>query len=924
MKSPVLFLSLSLLSSSACAAPASGRPATAGVANDGRAPDTAIVVPCETYTLPNGLTVTLHEDHTLPKVVIDTWFGVGSKDEEPGRTGFAHLFEHLMFMGTNRVPGSQFDEIMENAGGSNNASTSNDRTNYFSMGPSSILPTLLWLDADRLDALADAMTSEKVDRQREVVRNERRQNTENRPYGKAEVLLPPVLYPPGHPYAHSVIGSHEDLQAASLEDVKAFFHRYYVPANASLVVAGDFDPAEAKAVIAKTFGAVPARPAPTQPVVPRFGGPDAPRLDAIRRIVATDQVQFPKLTLVWHSPAFFQPGDAEMDLIASLLTDGPSSRLHRRLVTEMELAQSVRAYQASRELGSEFHIETIATPGADLDTIRATILEEIDRLAADGPEADELRRVKIQRESDFLRGMEGLFQRADAMNRYHHFFGTADGFQRDLDRWLGADASDVTDWTKRVFSEPFVDMRILPAGATVPEAALDEQPANFPPRELVPPLPTTFELSSGVPVHVVERRGTHLFSGSLIVAGGSSLVPADKAGLASLTARMLEAGAGGLDEAAFAAASDDLGASLSASASASALRVDVEGLTSHLDETLDRFREMVRDPNLTQEDFERQRALLEAAIEARSDNPSTVSREVSSSLVFGPEDPRGRPVTGRLETVRSLTIDDVWGARDSLLSPGNACFVFVGDFGPGGIAALRADLEERFGDWRSSGATPTVELPVKTDDGPGGLWLVHRPEAPQTVIALTRPIRPVDPVEREARRCVNAVFGGSFTSRLNQNLREDKGYTYGVGSGIRLQGGQPLFRVGTSVRTDVTGESLLEIRHEFELMREAGLRAEEFAKARENLRQRAADSIETTSSLESALARLLQEGRPVSELRDSLAALREVTPELAKKIAESDLFDFDRMTIVLVGDRDAILPQLEAAGLPAPTELIWE
>ena len=302
-----------------------------------------------------------------------------------------------MFMGTKRVPGNQFDMIMEGGGGANNASTSEDRTNYFSWGPSSQLPTLMWLDADRLEGLGKAMTQEKLDKQRSIVRNERRQYVENRPYGKAGLIIPDALYPEGHPYHHSVIGSHEDLEAATLKDVKDFFATYYVPGNASLVVAGDFDREQVKKLIADTFGVVAAQPLPqhltAEPVT----------LEREVRRMATDKVRFPRLYLVWHSPRAYDTGDAELDLVAPILSDGRSGRLFKRLVLDEHLAQDVVVYQSSRELISEFHIEATAAEGSDLERIKRVVLEELERFKKDGPTEAELARVKAAAEADFLR-----------------------------------------------------------------------------------------------------------------------------------------------------------------------------------------------------------------------------------------------------------------------------------------------------------------------------------------------------------------------------------------------------------------------------------------------------------------------------------------------------------------------------------------
>ncbi|HYG69020.1 MAG TPA: insulinase family protein, partial [Anaeromyxobacteraceae bacterium] len=532
----------------------------------------------ETYTLPNGLTVILHPDRRLPQVVVDTWFAVGSKDEAKGRTGFAHLFEHLMFMGTKRVPGNGFDVLMETGGGANNASTSEDRTNYFSFGPPSLLPTLLWLDADRFATLADAMTKEKVDLQRDVVRNERRQGIENTPYGVAEVIIPGAMFPEGHPYHHPVIGSHEDLQAASLEDVKGFFATHYVPGNATLVVAGDFDPAAVKPLVSRLFGAIPARPVPDRRAVPPA------TLDREVRRVAADEVQLPRLYLAWHAPPAFAAGTAELDLLAAILGDGPSSRLERRLVHELRLAESVAVYLEPRQLGSLFHVQVTGAPGADLERLKREALAAIEAVKTSGPSDAELRRARAQVEVGFRREQEHLLARADRLNAYRFHFGEADGFARDLARFGSATAASVRDVARRTLGDGRLDLRILPAAGEV-AAIPDAPPAALPRKAWRPPAPEVFRLSNGVEVRLVKQPGSGLFAGHLVVDGGDRLVPAEKAGLAPIVAELLTSGAAGKSAAAYADAVRTLGASVEASAGRAAMDVAVTGLSANLDAT---------------------------------------------------------------------------------------------------------------------------------------------------------------------------------------------------------------------------------------------------------------------------------------------------------------------------------------------------
>jgi predicted Zn-dependent peptidase len=388
-------------------------------------------LPFERVELPNGLQVLFLVDHSLPQVVVDTWYRVGSKDEAKGRSGFAHLFEHLMFMGTHRLPGSGFDQVMEAEGGWNNAWTMEDATNYYDVGPSHLLETFLWMEADRMQQLGQAMTGEKLDLQRDVVRNERRQSNEDRPYGMVEIELTTALFPEAHPYAHSVIGSHEDLEAATVEDVKGFFATWYVPNNASLVVAGDFDPVQAREWVAKYFGGIPRRELPARAAPEPVGGPQK------ASVTLTDQVDFPQLNLFWHSPAKFGAGDAELELVADLLGSGESARLYTRLV-DTGLAQEIGVMQYGLQHGGVFGVTVIPMEGVSVEKVQAVVQEELAALARKPPTAAEMERLHNQHRIGTFLELEPLQNRAEALNRYWAYTGTPDGLAADVARFAGA------------------------------------------------------------------------------------------------------------------------------------------------------------------------------------------------------------------------------------------------------------------------------------------------------------------------------------------------------------------------------------------------------------------------------------------------------------------------------------------------------
>jgi zinc protease len=421
-----------------------------------------IKVPYEQFTLPNGLNVILHQDKTIPRISVNVWYFVGSGNEKPGRTGFAHLFEHILFEGSKNVPEGKFDEWLEAAGANNNGSTTEDRTNYYEDLPSNALDLALFLESDRMGFLLSSLTDSTVDGQRDVVKNERRQSYENRPYGKANLELPALLYPKDHPYSWPVIGSMADLTAASRQDVADFFTQYYTPSNASLCIAGDIDLVQARKAIEKWFSDVPAG----KPVVPP--SPVTAILKEEKRVVMEDKVQLPRLQMIWLSPANFQPGSAEMDLLSSILGGGKNSRLYKRLVYDLQIAQNVSCFQNSSKFSGEFYVAVTARPGIGLSQLEKVVQEEIDRIKNENPSDRELTRVMNQSESRFLTQIErsgGFSGKANQLNEYFFYTGNPDYFNEDLQRFKSVDPADISAAARKYLrSDARIVMSIVPEG----------------------------------------------------------------------------------------------------------------------------------------------------------------------------------------------------------------------------------------------------------------------------------------------------------------------------------------------------------------------------------------------------------------------------------------------------------------------------
>ncbi|HKQ49459.1 MAG TPA: pitrilysin family protein [Phycisphaerae bacterium] len=872
----------------------------------------------EKYQLSNGMTVILHEDHSLPVACINTWFYVGSKDEAPGRSGFAHLFEHLMFMGTRRVPGNAFDVLMETEGGFNNASTSEDRTNYFSFGPSSLLPTLLWLDADRLEDLGKEMTKEKLDKQREVVRNERRQTSEMRPYGRADLKIGELMYPPEHPYHHTVIGSHEDLEAATVRDVTDFFAAYYVPNNASLVVAGDFDPKIIMPLIEKLFGTLPRAAQPAHKTAEPI------TLSEVRRVTYTDSVQFPRTTMVYHSPAHFAPGDAEMDLAAAVLSDGISSRLYQRLIYTDKLATAVEANQQSSLLGSLFTIEVTARQEVSLDKVEAATDEVIAEFLAQGPTAEELERQKAKIEYATITGLQSLLNKADSLNEYNFAFGEPDGFKRDLDRYRQATTDGVRDWARKVLTQDArLIMRVLPEKTAVElTTARDKRPETAAAAAFTPQAPQSFTLSNGIPVRHWKKSELPLVSVLLQIDGGAMEDSPAQSGRAFLTASMLDEGAGPLGAIEFADALDKLGADFSASAGQETTSVRLSVLKRNLDQGLALFSDAVLRPRFEEKEWDREKRLHLEGLKRAEDRPQQVAGRVGLRAFYGDDHPYGRPAEGTVDTVENLSVEALKACHAELLIPSRATLFIAGDLT---ADEAKASLEKVLADWKNDSSARSAARPPRQALPPPAnsalrVVVVDKPDAVQTVIRFFMPGPTYASPDRIKLELFNTILGGSFTSRLNQNLREDHGYTYGARCGYTMTPRTGYFSAGCDVQAEHTGAALAEFLKEFKKIRGGDVSDEEAGKARETNRMELIQSFEGLNGILSQAALLEQNGLPFSTLGDDLAAISNQSAGGLNKLASAAV-PLEQALLVLVGKKSLIEEQIKKLPFPTPTEL---
>ena len=918
-------------------------------------------IPHDTFTLDNGLQVLLHEDHSLPLVTVNVAYRLGAMDEPAGQTGYAHLAEHLMFMGTQRVPTGALDQIVEAEGGWSNASTGDDMTMYYMVGPSSLLPTLLWLEADRIETIAADMDDTKLDLQRDVVRNERRQGYENEPYGATWLTIPEVMYPPGHPYAHPVIGSHEDLIATTVDDIRQLYRAGYALTNASLVVAGDFDPEPTRALVEQLFADLPSllegplpRPEPTPIPLP-----------APARVVIEDQVELPRLTLLWPSPPLFAPGDAELDLLSTILQADKIGRLSGALMMKRSLAQDVSAAQYSSLLGSMYSVEVTAAPGVARDELEQAVHAELARIRDEGPSEQEVERARNQWEAMFVAGLESLNARASRLNSYWVYTGDPDFVSADMARYREATAADIQQAARDVLVDEHLALWVVPegdkdaddvlvtwpkdtpvvahAGYDVPlpdlgagtevetetetETETEVNPRDTPPalatvRPFDPPEPEEFFLSNGLRVWHVPRSTVPAIQAVLFVPSGSSSDPAGREGLASLTADLMDEGAGERDAAALAIAVDDLGAELEAWAMREASGVSCWMLSRNAEATLALMADVAAQPRLARADLERVRGLTLGYLSQRAQEPNSVATVAAWRQFFGDGHPYAAPTTGYTASVSAIKPGHVKRAYRGAFRPERATLVVVGDTSDLDLPAV---LEGTFGGWNPRGKNQ-AEIPSPPDPAfirKGEDWqvyLVDRPGSPQTVIRVLQRAEPVGGEHWVEDHLINGVLGGSFTSRLNANLREDKGWTYGAGSYLLQLSGDGALMAGTSVMADVTGPALMEILNELLTLTTHEISPEEAIKARATYLQEAVEAHSTVASQAYDLAERGWAGLPPSVLDERLARAADLDFHALSERA-GDLITPGHLLLVLVGDGETIRTQLAGPDSPDVVEL---
>ncbi|MET3663687.1 pitrilysin family protein [Caulobacter sp. 1776] len=903
-------LTVLLAASPALAAtPAKAPPkAAAKVTGAMAAPLPIVDIPHTTFKLANGLTVVVHEDHKAPIVAVNIWYHVGSKNEPPGKTGFAHLFEHLMFNGSEHFNDDWFKALEKLGATDMNGTTNKDRTNYFENVPTAALDQVLWLESDRMGWLAGAIDKAKLDEQRGVVQNEKRQG-ENQPYGQVWNLVTDSTYHRDHPYGHTVIGSMADLDAASLDDVKTWFKTYYGPANAVIVLAGDITVAEARTKAEKYFGDIPSGPP-----VARQTAWTAKRTGS-QRAEMQDRVPQARIYKIWNVPGFGAADLEYLDLLSDVMVSDKTSRFYKRLVFTDQTATQVGASLNTSEIGSQFVVTITVKPGGDPAAVEKAFDEEFQRLMRDGPTPEEVAKVRTNTLANFVRGAErigGFGGKSDILAQNQVFLGDADAYKQSLERVRDAKASDLlaagrkwlTDGDFTLTVTPFPNYKPANTGAdrkAMPEVGAIKAPAFVKLQRGT--------LSNGLKVIVAERHETpQVLFNTLFDAGLAAEAGGSKPGVSSLVMAMMTDGTTHRDNLTLSRELAQLGISAGGSNGLDTASVSLSTLTATLDPALAIYADILRNPAFTPEDLDRRKRLSIAAIQQAKQSPNAMASRVLPVLAYGEGSAYGLLSTEA--SVDSITREDLVAFQKAWLQPRNATLIVVGDTT---LAQIMPKLEAQLGGW--AGAPAKTKPPLLTQPKKGAVYLIDRPGAQQSMIMVGDLLAPRDPADEAAIDVANAVVGGDFVSRLNMNLREDKHWSYGAGSYVRAARGTRMFVAYAPVQTDKTAESFVEARKELTaIIGNQPITAAELAKAQNGLTLSMPGYWETGRGVYGSISELVNFNLPDSYFDAYPSEVRAVTTDTATTAAKKAIKP-DELIWVVVGDRAVIEPKLKAQGL---------
>ena len=870
-----------------------------------------IDIPFTRYVLDNGLTLIVHEDHKAPIVAVNIWYHVGSKNEKAGRTGFAHLFEHLMFNGSENFNTDYF-KALESIGATDlNGTTNNDRTNYFQNVPVFALDQVLFLESDRMGHLVGAIDQSKLDEQRGVVQNEKRQG-DNQPYGREEEILTQATYPKGHPYSWTVIGSMEDLTAASLEDVKEWFKTYYGPSNAVLSIAGDIKPEEVLAKVKKYFGDIPPGPSLVKPVL------NISKRQEETRGYYEDRVPEAKITMEWNTPQWGTREAVMLDLATSILSSGKNSRLYKKLQYEDQSVSGTYAYIDTREISGNVVLFATVKQGKSAEDVEKSINDILKEFLDKGPTQDELDRIRSEYFSGFLKGIErigGFGGKSDILATNQVYGGSPDYYKKVLKDVSEATVEEIQRVCKEYLGsgkyvlvcKPFPSLSASATGVDrkkLPDLGTPV-PSSFPPLQKA-------TLKNGMNVILVQRKGVPTIVGNLIVNGGFSTDVLSKPGMASLAMDLLDEGTKTLSSLQINEKLQMLGAYLNTRAGLDVSTVSFSTLTQTFDPTLDIFADVILNPAFSQNEFDRlKKEHLDNILQEKS-QPFGIAVRVFPKILYGAGHPYSNPLggSGYQSTVEAISLEEIRNYYSTWFKPNNSTLIIVGDVEMG---TLIPALESKLAAWKKGDVPKNAIAQIKGGAGKK-IYLIDRPESSQSIVLAGYLIGPYGQVFQPALTALNNVIGGDFISRLNMNLREDKHWSYGAGSFVMDARGQRPLLAYVSVQMDKTKESIQEIQKELTaITADKPVTTDEFNRVQKNMILQLPGMWETNSSVAGSMVEKVIFGLPDDYFKTYDTKIRNLTSDELQKLTKVVILP-DQVTYFVVGDKSKIIDSLKETG----------
>ncbi len=877
-----------------------------------------IDIPYKKYTLKNGLTLLVHEDHKAPIVAVNVWYHVGSKNEKPGKSGFAHLFEHLMFNGSENYNTDYFQALGSIGATDLNGTTNNDRTNYFQNVPVSALDQVLFLESDRMGHLLGAIDQERLDEQRGVVQNEKRQG-ENNPYGKQWDYLTRAMYPKGHPYSWTVIGEMEDLNAASLEDVQQWFKSYYGAANAVVAVAGDINPEEVYQKVVKYFGDIPSGPTVERQEV------NIPNKINDSYQVYEDRVPETRVLFAWNTPQYGAREDLHFDLISAILTSGKNSRLYKKFVYEDQSASSAVTFQSSSEIASEFIAYLNVKQGEDPKKLEQELWAEISKFIEEGPTEAELKRVKAAYFANFIKGLErigGFGGVSDILASNQTYHGDASYYKTQLKFVEDATAEDLKNTANKWLSKgkhilickPFPEYAIEPSSvdrSKLPELG-PQKSSKFPELQRT-------SLSNGLKVVLAQRAGVSTVIMNLVADAGYKTDYLSSPGTAELTMNLMDEGTKDKTSLQINEQLQLLGASLSTFSDQDQSNVYMSTLKPSFDASLNLFADVVLNPEFPQEEFDRLKNEQINDIKQEKSQPVSMALRVMNKYLYGEDHPYGSPYTGTgyEETVAQLTRDDITKFYNTWMKPNNSTLIVTGDIS---MNELKPKLEKALGKWKK-GEVPQIVFKAPKTYTKNTLYLMNRPESQQSVIIAGHLTDKYGAVSEVALEQMVNILGGDFNSRINMNLREDKHWSYGAGGFVLGSKEERPFILYAPVQTDKTAESVTELRKEItDFISSRPPTQEELDRVKSNQILKLPGQWETNSSLNSSVRSMLRYGLPDDYYETYDQSVRNLSLEDIKGVGNA-VVKPEEVNWFMVGDRAKIISKLDALGFDEIIEI---